>query len=75
MLNIILWITQNYFVYFNKSKKMKQYYFYSRLDSSKEAISKVRAFSRLDAARKFASTKRFTLKQFLKLFGVAKVEK
>jgi hypothetical protein len=50
---------------------MKQYYFYSRFDSTKEAIGKTRAFSRLAAAKEFARTKRFTLKQFLKLFGVA----
>ena len=75
MLNIILWITQKCFVYFNKSKKMKNYYFYSRLDSTKEAISKITSTSRLEAAKKFAKSKDFTLKQFLKLFGVAKVEK
>ena len=75
MLTRIIWILQNYFVYFSKSKKMTQYYFYSRFDSSKEAIGKVRAFSRLAAAKEFAHNKDFTLKQFLKLFGVAKVER
>lgn len=53
---------------------MRQYYFYSRFDSSKEAIGKVQANGRLAAAKKFAATKQFTLKQFLKLFAVAKVE-
>ena len=54
---------------------MKQYYFYSRFDSTKEAIGKTRAFGRLEAARMFARDKQFTLKQFLKLFAVKKVEK
>ena len=75
MLNIIIWITRKCFVYSNKSKKMRHYYFYSKKDSNKEAISKTTATSRLEAAKKFAKTKEFTLKQFLKLFGVAKVEK
>lgn len=51
---------------------MKKYYFYSRIDSKKEAIDSVRAFSRLQAAKYFASRKHFTLKQFLGIFSVSK---
>jgi len=51
---------------------MTKYYFYSRVDSVHEPIDSVRAFSRLQAAKYFASRKKFDLKTFLKLYAVSK---
>lgn len=51
---------------------MKQYYFYSKNDSTQEAISKTRSWSRLSAAKFFAESKQLPLKVFLSLFKVSK---
>ena len=51
---------------------MRQYYFYSKFDSSKEPIYTIRAVNRILAARKFAMGKRLTLKEFLKLYSVSR---
>jgi hypothetical protein len=70
---MIPWITQNYFVYLNKSKKMpKKYFFYSKNDLGKEPINSTFSFSRLQAAKQFANRKQLDLKTFLSLFSVSK---
>ena len=51
---------------------MKRFSFYSRNDSSQEAISSTLASSRLNAAKKFAETKQLPLKDFLRIFGISK---
>lgn len=51
---------------------MKRFSFYSRRDSSQEAISSTIATSRLAAAKFFARTKQLPLKSFLELFAVSK---
>ena len=51
---------------------MKSYFFYSRIDSSKEPIYYCKAGSRLRAAEKFAEGKRMNLKTFLSIFAVSK---
>lgn len=51
---------------------MKRFSFYSRRDSSQEAINTITAFSRLSAAKKFAETKQLPLKEFLKIFAVTR---
>lgn len=51
---------------------MKKYYFYSKMDSSKEPIYTIRAASRIAAAKKFATGKRMSLKEFLKLYAVSR---
>lgn len=52
--------------------KTKQYFFYSKLDSTKEHIGETRMSSRLDAARYFASRKCLTLKAFLTIYSVTR---
>lgn len=51
---------------------MKRFSFYSRTDSSQEAISNTRALSRLAAAKHFANVKQLPLKGFLQLFAVTR---
>lgn len=51
---------------------MTKYYFYSRIDQNQEAIHSIRAFSRMQAAKYFASQKQLPLKDFLKIFAVSK---
>jgi hypothetical protein len=51
---------------------MKKYTFHSRTDVTKETISTTIAMSRLGAAKYFAAIKRFSLKEFLKLYSVSK---
>jgi hypothetical protein len=51
---------------------MKLFYFYSKNDKKKEAISKASQTSRLEAAKEFAAKKRLSLKTFLKIFGVSR---
>ena len=51
---------------------MTQYYFYSRKDTSKEAIYYCKAWSRLAAAKRFAEGKRLPLKSFLTLFAISR---
>lgn len=51
---------------------MKRFSFYSRKDSSQEAISTTLAVSRLSAAKFFAKTKQLPLKSFLELFAVTR---
>jgi len=51
------------------------YYFYSKNDKSKERIkSTSKINSRLEAAKYFAALKNMSLKTFLSVFSVAKVE-
>ena len=51
---------------------MKQYSFYSKKDPNKEALGKTFALTRLSAAKKFASNKNLSLKDFLKIFTIDK---
>jgi len=51
---------------------MKKFSFYSRTDSSQEAVGSTFAFNRLAAARYFAERKHLPLKSFLSLFKVTK---
>lgn len=51
---------------------MKRFSFYTRVDSSQEAIGTTLASSRLAAARKFAQTKQLPLKDFLRIFSVSR---
>jgi len=51
---------------------MSTYFFYSRKDSSQEAIYYCKASSRLRAAEKFAEGKRLPLKSFLTLFAISR---
>ena len=46
----------------------KKYFFYVKNDSKQEPISSILAFSRLQAAKQFASRKQLDLKTFLKLW-------
>lgn len=50
----------------------KKYFFYSKNDSSQEPINSILAFSRLQAAKQFASRKQLSLKTFLSVFSVSK---
>ena len=50
---------------------MKQYYFYSKNDSSKEPIYTIKAISRKVATRKFAIGKQMSLENFLELYSVS----
>ncbi len=50
--------------------------FYNRLDEKMEAIGKTDTFkNRLDAAKYFSRLKRLPLKEFIKIFGVVKLDK
>lgn len=51
---------------------MKQYYFYSKNDSTQEPIMSTRAWSRYEAAKSFASVKQMDLKTFLLVFSVSR---
>ena len=44
--------------------------FYNRNDKTEEIISRSVGTSRLEAAKKFATRKQLSLKEFLKIFGV-----
>ena len=50
----------------------KKYFFYAKNDSKQEPISSILSFSRLQAAKQFASRKQLDLKTFLSLFSVSK---
>ena len=50
----------------------RKYYFYSKLDSTQEPISKTVASSRLKAAKYFAARKRLPLKKFLSIYSISK---
>lgn len=51
---------------------MKTYSYHRRGDDSKEAILKVGAPTRYQAALLFCKTKKLTLKQFLKIYEVSR---
>lgn len=51
---------------------IKNYYFYSKIDSQQEPVLKTRASGRLAAAKYFAATKGLTLKQFLNIYSVSR---
>lgn len=51
---------------------MRKYFFYSKIDSSKEPIFWCKSTNRLSAARKFAIGKQLPLKEFLKIYSVSK---
>jgi hypothetical protein len=47
--------------------------YYSRIDKSKELVSKTIGTSRLQAAKSFAQRKQLDLKTFLKLYAVVTI--
>jgi len=49
-----------------------EFYFYSRMDSTCEPISRVKAPSRYHAALLFAKIKKLPLKYFLQLYAVSR---
>lgn len=51
---------------------MKRYYFFSKQDVNRELIGCVDTSSRIKAAKRFASTKQLTLKQFLSIYSVTR---
>lgn len=51
---------------------MKEYFFYSKSDVSKEPIHYCKSSSRLNAAKTFSEIKQLPLKKFLTLFGVSR---
>ena len=51
---------------------MTKYYFYARNDATKEPVSSVITFNRLEAAKYFSKGKNMKLKSFLKIFTVSK---
>jgi hypothetical protein len=50
----------------------KKYYFYSKVDKSKEAIARTSTTPRLKAAKYFAAIKQLDLKSFLSVFTINK---
>jgi len=52
---------------------MKEYYFYFKSDTKKEALSKTKASSLEDAIQLFCETKKMKLSQFNELFNVSEV--
>lgn len=49
---------------------MKEYYYHSNTDSSKEKLGTVKAADRLDAIHMFSKRKRLPVFKFLELFRV-----
>jgi hypothetical protein len=47
--------------------------FYSKTDKTEEIINRKVGFSRLEAAKYFASCKQLDLKMFLKIYSVKKI--
>jgi len=52
---------------------MKEYYFYFKSDTKKEALSKTKASSLEDAIELFCETKKMKKDQFSDLFSVSEV--
>jgi Holliday junction resolvasome RuvABC DNA-binding subunit len=52
---------------------MKEYYFYFKSDTKKEALSKTKASSLEDAIELFCETKKMKKDQFSELFSVSEV--
>lgn len=48
------------------------YYFYLKLDKTREPINRVVALSRLKAAQHFAARKALDLKAFLAIYGISR---
>ena len=51
---------------------MTKYYFYSKIDKNQEPIMNTVAWSRLEAAKHFATIKQMDLKSFLSVFTVSR---
>jgi len=51
---------------------MNSYFFYSKIDKTKEPIYYCKAMSRYNAALKFAQGKRMELKTFLTIYSVSR---
>ena len=51
---------------------MNSYFFYSKIDKSKEPIYYCKAMSRYNAALKFAQGKQMELKTFLTIYSVSR---
>jgi hypothetical protein len=52
--------------------EMRIYYYYSRVDNSREKLGKTTALSRLRAAQIFARRKDLPLKTFLTIYSISK---
>lgn len=51
---------------------LKTYYYYAKVDSTKEKLRSIIALDRLSAAKMFALTKRLDLKSFLTIYSISK---
>lgn len=51
---------------------IKNYYFYSKIDSAREPIGRTRVNGRLKAAQVFSAMKQMSLKQFLEIYSVSR---
>jgi len=49
------------------------YYYYSKIDSSKEKLGRIEARSETEAIEKLAEAKRLDIDSLLKLWGVEKI--
>lgn len=49
------------------------YYYYSKIDSSKEKLGRIEAYSKTEAIEKLAEVKKLNIDSLLKLWGVEKI--
>jgi hypothetical protein len=54
---------------------MKEYIFYSRLDTKKEVIGRAKSLNKRLAVEEFAAIKKLNVKEFTKLFRVEEEKK
>lgn len=54
---------------------MKEYYYYSKTDTTRERLGNVRAENRLDAIYLFSKRKRLNVFNFLELFEIVEKSK
>lgn len=53
---------------------MSYYYYYSKIDKSKEKLGKIEAYSEEEAIEKLAAVKQIDIDSLLKLWGVEKLD-
>lgn len=53
---------------------MSYYYYYSKIDKSKEKLGKIEAYSEEEAIGKLAAVKQIDINSLLKLWGVEKLD-
>jgi len=49
------------------------YYYYSKIDNSKEKLGRIEAYSKTEAIEKLAEVKKLDIDSLLKLWGVEKI--